>query len=442
MSNNSKLNPETFFRKIPGFLLIAVSAFVFSCKEPTLGLEVQDPADVVNLLRTDSFTVVTKLERQDSVRSDELSANLIGTYVDPLLGKMSASVYTQVVPTVSNINLGAGFIPDSMVFVLPYRGFYGDISKLNGLQKFSVYRVTENMSLDNVYYSNNTLQVEAQPLGETEFIAPLIADSVLVTGRRDVPQMRIPIDISLAADFAANSSSLLSIEAFTDFFKGVYITSESISETPGTGAILDFILSSGSRLDLYYKNDEADSLRVSFVVNDNAARFNAFNHEYSPELLDIISDTTLSAKRTYAQTMAGLRTRIDLPDLKTWQNGRRILVNEAKLIVPVISEDFGIYAPNTLLDLITKDSEGNLVQTPDLVVGGTYPGGIYDAENREYVFNIVRYIQGQLNDILDNNGLFIQPNGTAVSAFRVPLHGGSSDSRPVRLEILYQILPN
>ncbi|MEX1189448.1 MAG: DUF4270 family protein [Bacteroidia bacterium] len=442
MSNYSNLNPDSFFAKLPGFLLIAVSALIYSCKEPDLGLEVQDPADVVNLLRTDSFTIRTTMERQDSVRSDELSANLLGAYNDPLLGNMRASFYTQLVPTVSNINLGEGFIPDSMVMVIPYRGFYGDISKLSGLQRFTVYRVLENMSRDEVYFSNKVLLTETQALGNTGFIVPRVADSVTVTGNRDIPQMRIPINLDLAADFAANGSSLLSIEAFTEFFKGVYVEAENFNTSPGNGAILDLILTSGARLDLFYKNNEADSLRVSFVVNDNSARYTRFNHTYKQEINDIIQNPALAAERTYTQTMAGLRTRIDFPNLKTWQNGRTILVNEAKLYVPVIAADISIYSPNPILDLVTKNSDGNLVQTPDLIIGGNYPGGAYDSENKEYVFNIARYVQGQLNDILDDNGLFIQSNGTAVSAYRVPLYGASAEERKVRLEILYQILPN
>ena len=442
MNNYSKLNPDSFYAKLPGFLLIAVSALTLSCTEPNLGLEVQDPADVVNLLRADDFAIRSSLERQDSVRSDELSANLLGAYNDPLLGNMRASFYTQLVPTVSNINLGDGFTPDSMVMVIPYRGFYGDITKLNGLQRFSVYRVLENMSREEVYYSNRSLQIESQALGTTGFIVPRVADSVTVTGVRDIPQMRIPVNLDLASDFAANSSSLLSIEAFTDFFKGVYVEAETYSTVPGNGAILDLILGSGARLDLYYKNNEADSLRVSFVVNDNCARFTRFNHAYKQEVLDIIENPALAAEKTYSQTMAGLRTRIDLPDLKTWQNGRNILVNEAKLYIPVNEEEIGIYGPNPILDLVTKNEEGSLIQTPDLVVGGNYPGGNYDSENKEYVFNIVRYIQGRLNDILEDQGLFIQSNGTAVSAYRVPLYGAENENKKMRLEILYQILPN
>jgi hypothetical protein len=428
-------------KALPGLLLIIVSATFFSCREPDLGLEVQNPGDLVDLLVTDSFVVRTLLERQDSVKSDELSANLLGAYNDPLLGKVRAGFYAQVVPTLSNISLGEGFTPDSMVMVVPYRGFYGDVSKLNGLQKFKVFRVLEAMSKEESYFSNDSLQVSSTPIGETGFIVPRIRDSVTVTGLREAPQLRIPVDLSLASEIAANSSALLSISAFTEFFKGVYLEAETYDNTSGQGAILDLILTSGARLDLYYKNNEADSLRISLAINENSARFTRFRHVYSSLVNETINNPVLADQNTFVQTMSGLRTKVELPDLISWQAGRKIMVNSARLIVPVDAENIGKYSPNPTLDLITKDSEGNLIQTPDLLVGGDYPGGIYDAANKQYVFNIARYIQGRFNGIIEDNGLFIQPSGTAVTAFRTPLFGGQNPNKRVKLELIYQILP-
>ena len=435
-------NPETYVSRLPGFLLfLFLFTHLISCTEPNLGLEVQDPADVVNLLKTDSIIVRSTLERQDSVRTDELSANLLGTYNDPLLGIMRAAFCTQFVPTVSTTDLGDGFVADSIVLVMPYRGFYGDITKVNGLQKFKVYRLLEDLSLSSVYFSNKQVEVSSSTIGETGFIVPLLTDSIPVTGKKQAPQLRIKLSADLATEFASNPESLTDINAFKSLFKGVYVQSETYSNL-GSGAILDFALLGGARVDLFYKNAESDSLLVSFVVNENCARFTQFNHTYSQHVNDIIAAPALAAERTYTQTMAGLRTRIDLPNLKTWQKGRRIIVNEAKLHVPVSVGDIGIYIPNPILDLVTKNSNGDLIQTPDLLVGGNYPGGIYNSTDKEYVFNIARYIQGILNDLIVDRGLFIQSNGTGVSAYRAPLNGSGSAERPIKIELVYQLLPN
>ena len=115
-------------------------------------------------------------------------------------------------------------------------------------------------------------------------------------------------------------------------------------------------------------------------------------------------------------------------------------MNEARIFVPVDIDKTGIYAPNPLLNLITKGADGSLQTTPDLIIGDSWSGGYYDAVKHEYIFNVSRYIQGIFNDLLEDRGLFIQSTGSGISSFRVPLKGGVSENRPVRVELLYQIL--
>ena len=433
--------PEAFIWKISGILLlISLFSFNWGCKQPDLGLEVQNPSDAVNLLRKDDFSIRTSIEREDSVKTDELSLNLLGAYNDPLLGSMRAGFYSQFRPTASNIDFGNEFIIDSLVLVLPFRGFYGALTKLSGLQKFSVYRVTEDFTIANSYYSNDTLSIDPMPIGQTDYIVPLLLDSAIVSGKKETPQLRIKLQNSLGQEIHDNPSSLVDGDAFVQFFKGIYVTSQTRNFQAGEGAILDFSLTSGARIDLFYKNATNDSLRVSFAVNENCARYTRFNHTYSSHLETLISNPTLAGEETYVQTMAGLRTRIDLPDLKTWQAGRKILVNEARIFVPVDIDKIGIYTPNPLLNLITKGEDGTLQTTPDLIIGDSWAGGYYDAVKHEYIFNVSRYIQGIFNNLLEDRGLFIQSTGSGISSFRVPLNGGVSENRPVRIELLYQIL--
>lgn len=426
---------------ISGFLLIiSLFTFNFGCKQPDLGLEVQNPSDAVNLIRKDDFSIRTSIEREDSVKTDELSLNLLGAYNDPFLGLMRAGFYTQFRPTASNINFGDGFIIDSLVLVLPYRGYYGDLTKLNGLQKFFVYRITEDLTIASNYYSNDTLAINPIPIGQTDYIVPILLDSTIVSGKKEAPQLRIALQNSLGQEIHDNPTSLIDGDAFVQFFKGIYITSQTRNALNGEGAIMDFSLTSGARIDLFYKNSLNDSLRVSFAVNENCARFTRFNHIYSNHIETLVANPTLAGEETYVQTMAGLRTRIDLPDLKSWQAGRNILVNEARIFVPVNTENTGIYSPNPLLNLITKGADGTLQTTPDLIIGDSWAGGFYDAVKNEYVFNVSRYIQGILNNLLEDRGLFIQSTGSGISSFRVPLNGGTAENRPIRIELLYQVL--
>jgi hypothetical protein len=434
--------PERFYWSVPGFMLFSCLLLLApACKQPDLGLEVQNPSDAVNLLRMNDLSVRTSLEREDSVRTDELSLNLLGAYNDPLLGAMRASFYTQLRPSASNISFGEDFSVDSLVLVLPFRGYYGDLTKLNGLQKFTVYRVTQDFAQSSVYFSNDSLTIESTPIGQTGFIVPILTDSAIVTGKKEVPQLRIHLNTAIAQEIQNNASALVDGDAFVQLFKGIYVKSETRNALPGEGAMLDFSLLSGARMDLFYKNSTNDSLRTSFSVNENCTRFTRFNHVYSEQVLNMISTPALADERTYVQTMAGLRTRIDIPNLRSWQAGRNILVNEARIIVPVNFNDFGVYLPNPQLNMITKGEDGTLETTPDLLIGDSWAGGTYDAVNKEYIFNVSRYIQKILTDLTVDRGLFIQSTGTGVSSYRVPLNGGASAERPVRFELLYQVLP-
>lgn len=427
---------------LPGLLLVNLLLNLTACKQPDLGLDVQDASDAILLNRFDSLVVRTTLEREDSVKSDELNLNLLGAYNDPQLGKIRAGIYAQFRPAVADVSLGEGPVIDSLVLVLPYRSAYGDLTKFNGLQKFAVYRVTEAMDLAASYYSNDTLQRESSVIGSTGYILPRISDSVTVGGVNSAPQLRILLSDALKQDFLDNQSQLVSAAAFTDYFKGVYISAETQDEDAGDGAILDFNLTAGARIDLFYHNS-TDTSRTSFVVSESSPRFTRFNHAYSQEVLDLINTPALAQEKLYVQTMAGLRARLDFPNLLTWKDNRNILIHSALLVVSADQTLIGKYAPNPLLNIITKAEDGTLIQTADLLVGNQdYSGGVYNATTKEYRFNIARHLQRLINGTITDRGLFLQATGTGVSSNRVPLYGGSSVIKPLRLELLYQVLPN
>jgi hypothetical protein len=415
---------------------------IVSCKEPKLGSEILPDGDNTQLLRESNLSLEIATEQEDSVRSDELSLNLLGAFNDPLLGEIRSSVYCQLRPAVSNIDFGAGATADSIVLVFPYKSFYGSISKLNGLQQFSVYRVREPFWKDSVYYSNDTLLRDASPLGQTSFIAPALLDSVSVGGKKEAPHLRIPISIELAQEFLSNQSSLANAEVFTEFFNGVYVSAETYLPTGNQGAILDFNLIGGARIDLFYHNDSNDSLKTSFIVNESSARFSRFNHRYADQVLQALNNTETGKQQIYLHNMAGLRGKVRIPDLMQWKNNRNILVHQARLTVTLDESMQGEYAPNPLLNIVLKDANGTLILTPDLLVGNTtYSGGEYNSSAKTYTFNLSRYLQSRLNGLIEDEYFYIQPTGTGISSYRTFLLGNENPLGPINFELLYQVIP-
>jgi hypothetical protein len=327
--------------------------------------------------------------------------------------------------------------------VIPYRGFYGDVTKVNGLQKFRAYRVREMMYKDSSYFSSDTLLRDLNPLGSSNYFTPSLIDSVTVTGIKEAPQLRIKLDQSLASEFISNPSSLANVDAFTDFFNGIYVDSETRSQSDDQGAILDFNLIGGARVDLFYKNDENDSLRTSFIVNESSARYSRFNHIYKPEVVSSFNSFEAGKENLYVHNMGGLRTKLRIPNLENWKNGRNIIIHKALMTVSVDELTLGKYLPNPQLNIILKDESGNLILSPDLSVNSTsYSGGVYNSSTKEYSFNIARLLQAKLNGVITDEYFYIQPSGTGISSYRVILNGTESINGPLKFEVLYQILPN
>lgn len=413
-----------------------------ACKDPALGLETQPEGDAVGLLRTDTLTLEAATEREDSVRSDELSLNLLGAMNDPALGKIRASIYMQCRTTSSTIDVGTNPLADSIVLVLPYRNYYGDVTKLNGLQKFKVYRVIQPFYKDSTYYSNDSLAIEPNLLGATGYITPALRDSVPVTGKKEAPQLRIRLNNGLANDILTSGTALSSADNFVAFLNGLYVTAETRDEQAGRGAILDFALTSGARLDVFFHNDANDSLRLSFPVNENSARVNRYHHSYLPSVLNAIGNTQVGETQLFTHTMGGLRTRVRLPFLQQWKANRNLIVHQAKLTVYVSDGSTTTYAPNPQHNLILRSNDGTLLVSPDLAVNNaSYSGGTYNSSTQSLEFNITRFIQGRLKGVITLEDFYIQPTSTGVSAYRTLLNGTKAASRPFRLEILYQELP-
>jgi len=420
------------------------SIVVFSaCSEPRLGTDIQPGSDASLLLRETGLKLELVTEREDSVRTDELSANLLGSYNDPELGKMNASVYCQLRPAVSNIDFGNNPIADSIVLVLPYRGYYGDVTKLKGLQQFTAYRVLEPMYKDSIYFSSDTLLRDLSPLGQTSFIAPALIDSVTVGGFKEEPQLRISLNSALGAEFLSNQAALANAESFVAFFNGLYITANTRNNAPGEGAILDFNLVGGARLDLYYRNDGNDSLKTSFVVNENSARFTRFNPIYSPEVIAALNNPEAGNTLGYVQTMAGLRLKMRITNLDTWKDNRNILVHKAQLRMKIKSGSNSFYAANPLLNCVLKDAQGNLILSPDLLVNSaTYSGGDFNESSGTYSLNLARYLQSKLNGLISDDYFYIQPTATGISSYRALINGIENSEGPLTFEVLYQVIPD
>ncbi|MDZ4823060.1 MAG: DUF4270 domain-containing protein [Flavobacteriales bacterium] len=407
------------------FSFLAVVVFAVACKRPEtdLGLELQPEGDLLNAYYTDTTTLWVSTVREDTLRTDELSTQMLGNYADDIFGQTLAGIYTQIRLSGSSVEFPEFYEVDSVILSLAYSGrAYGKLFP----QYFEVYEMTEDIYLDSTYYSdhapaiNNTVNLvepgfEINELNLFDFL-PSGDDSL-------VPQLQLRLKNSLAQKFFdTDAANLADNEFFLQFFKGLHIRSASAN-----GAVVNFDLTqSASKLTVYYRDTvELDTTSYSFVMGDLAARFTNIQHSYvGSELAGLTPENPLDGSiSSYVQAGASAKTKIELPFLDQYNVLEGRTINKAELIVPVEDNyNSRLPVPSQLFVLGKNDEDENII-LPDQVTASHDIDGIYMADTLEYRFNITRWVQQVLNGEISNNGLQLVSNSAGVSINRVELHG-------------------
>ncbi|HNW90739.1 MAG TPA: DUF4270 domain-containing protein [Bacteroidales bacterium] len=421
------------------FLLFLFIYFITSCnKNEELGLNIQPPEDIMGVNFIDTIPLIAYTVYEDSIRTDEVTYNLIGSCADPIFGLTNAGAYSQFKLTTTAVNFGNNPVCDSVVLSLAYQGFYGDTSTTLTL---NVFEISDDMDIDKNYYSNDVLGVYKNNLANVSF-KPNFKDSVQVGSTKYAPHLRVKLKNSLGQKFinASGSSDLADNTNFLKFFKGLYISTKQVSSG---GAILYFnFLSSITKLSLYYHNDE-DTAAYNFIIDATCARYNSFDHKNfssaDPLLKQQISgDTILGDSVLYVQAMAGTKIKIRFPDILGLNNLGKIAINKAELVLKVDENAIGAYAPPEKLILSKINPDGTLSFLTDYAYGDAYYGGSYSSTTKEYRFNIGQHVQDALlKGSFDDKGLYLVVSGGAVKSNRAVLKGNKTSQDNLRLEIIY-----
>src|SRR5690606_10874034 len=327
MKHHNLLSRKATMLSAVFFLLIT---FTFtSCKKDG-ELEPDFDGGNVNINRVDTFSIVTSLVKEDSIRTDVSSLNLLGLFNDPVFGLSSASFFTQVTLNGLNVDFGTGAVLDSAVLTMAYSNLYGDTASPMSI---NVFEVTQQMSPDDAYYSNQKLTYNSTPIVSTTF-TPKLNDSVYVTfdSTNKAPHLRINLGNTFGNKIIAESSTanLANNSSFTQFFKGFYITTtDSVQNTslaPGQGSIVYFNMNSSlSTLTLYYN----DSSKYEFLINAESAKFNRFDHNYTGTDVEAQLQGGGDTSVSYIQTMSGVKTKLEIPYLKNLIDAGDVVINKA-----------------------------------------------------------------------------------------------------------------
>lgn len=446
-----------YFRNAPLKALIgcALLFFGFSCSKTTekIGNGLLPESDHMAVSFTDTIELSCHAESIDSMATKGMTTILLGSMVDPVMGRTDASIFTQLHLSATNQRFGAEPVVDSIVLQLAISGYYGDTTTL---QTVHVYELADTLSSYSNYYQCSDVEVKPNDLanGFQFYPRPRTTGTVVGTDTLTHSIIRIPLDNSFGEQLVQADSTLYDTpEQFKTFLSGLKICCEPVSQG---GAICYFYPTSNdiTVLQLYYREspDEESSRRFNFYITADDVYFNQYQHDYTlgsdlftQQLVE--GDTSLGQQTLYLQSMGGIRSVIRFPNLRRWTEGfdpqEHLVINEAKLILPASSilDDSSVYKAPSSLALLSIQPDGTTALLPDYYEGNNYYGGSYSSEQHNVVFRIGEYVQRVLSNKTDSEGLYLSINGAAFNAQRWIIAGPAADQEErMRCEIKYSIV--
>ncbi len=403
-------------------LVTLIFCGAIACKkkpDTTLGTDVQDEADALLTVVSDSSTIHMHTVKYDSIRSYNDQYKYLGSNEDPVFGRTNVGIFANfsLQGSVSNISFGEDAVLDSAEMILTFtQSFVGDSTTA---MRYQVYQLTQSPDRTKTYYTHNTLPFNANVLSDV---------SRRVSKTNGFYTIRMPINNSFAAAILNNPQYLVNNAVFQNTYKGFYITTKNSILSPAKqGAIMKMDMDNPvSGVYLYYHNGspaagkEAKTYRLPFS-SDNAARFNHVQYDPSSGGTSILnsylidqldkSDTTKGKQNIFIKGLGGAKTVIRLPFLKNYADSCPISVNRAEMIFKVDQSFLSAnnYVPPNQISMVACDAHGQEIYIKDqyYTTDVIRFGGTYDAANKWYVFNFARHVQDIMAGKIDNYGFYL-----------------------------------
>lgn len=396
----------------PLLLLIAVGMLsIMGCSKPSeLGLSLVElnPSDIIY---TDTLSMAMTTVETDPLPTHSRSRWLCGSYTDPIFGQMNASIYTNFRLVNTNVTF-PGATLDSLVLTLAYDsiGHYGGDFNAPNPQHWEVYRLEQEITIGQEYYSNTNFSTGALLASKT--FTPAISDSVLVGTTYLRPHIRIRLDDALGQNLMQPDSSVIysNNTKFKEYFKGVHI--RPVMGFNNSSILRILPASPQTKLTLFYTDSAGTAKTFDYLTDNDAESVLNLTHDYSPTqvLHNNTQDTVV-----YLQGMNGASARIAFPHLADLG---KVIVNKAELYVYVEGEeDIDFPIPDQLFAL-ERANDGNFLLLDDVITsfelnsfspytlfGGTLK---YDGPLRYFRMNISEFFQRLVDDQTDEKAIYLQ----------------------------------
>ncbi len=392
--SNSSDSIKSFLKKSYRILTVitAASLLFWACEEdPTqIGAGFLPDSDFAVVVSTSDIQIDAYTMYDDSVRTSD-SLYMFGKRYNPYFGTTRVELVTQ-------LNLlypwpGRGYIIDSVALVLAVSSYEGDTVVRQ--QQIELFEISEYLHRDSTYYSTKPVQIE-RSLG-TYLIDGLRSDTIL--------SVKLPNSIG---EYLLRDTTKLFISSteddFRKYFKGIYLR---FADSPYDAFLNLSPFQSTSGILIYFREPSGTSSSYSLVFSDKSARYRTIDHDFSTadparavkNINNFVKDSLV-----YQQKLNGVYTRFEFPDLAQYRSYLPAAVNKARLILPVHLDDdvFTDSSVPRFLYLTYRNSDGNRVYVPDVLMNLTYFGGSYSADKDEYFINLAvfvqEYLEGRINE--------------------------------------------
>ena len=403
-------------------------AILTGCKKPStdIGLEFAQE-DLLGLYQTDTLALTFETVREDSLETSHLSTAVLGKTEHPFFGMHQASFVAQLRLSAPDIDFGTNPVVDSIYLSLNYTGDrYGQFSP----QYIRVEQLLDTLTFDSAYFSNQAIATTATNLADPTFQPVTLNpnETLYIAGDTVAPEVRVYLDDAFGQSLLdAEAAVYDSNQAWREFFPGLLIATDPSG--PGQGAVGIDVTTGLSRMRLHYHSDTDSAATYDFIINALSPRNNLFEHQWYPpfQALNEAFVTALDGSmKAGVFSGAGLKTRVQFPNLTTWESERDDdrAVHKAELWLPVDPNyNDSRYPIPSQLFILSENELGEAISTPDQTSIGLTINGNYDAAENAYRFNISQTFQQMLNGTYQSDRLYVVSSRAGISLQGVVLNG-------------------
>lgn len=448
-------NQEIILRRKVVQLSAAFFALVLvlsACKKEVteVGSGLQDGN--LDVLTTDTISILTYSEEIDSMNADERAISMLGAYNDPVFGGVNCGIVTQIVPeayTQSFPDL-ANIVMDSVVLSLRYGtiNYYANLADIS----VEVFEIGDDLVRDDqTYYTFDDPTIVGANLALTDplVLSPdVVAEPVVGTDTLS-PQLRIHLKPEVGLDLVADSHAGLMGEAnWFSTFKGLYVRvavdedAAGFGLPEGHGTVLYFALENAlSKMTIYYHDLTDVYGDFDFQINSSCARYNRIRYKREGKPVQALLDNIELGKETFYVQGSSINGVVEFPHITDFYKNTDgetdpKVINKVELVLPIQDFTSDPFDPATKLFIYRLEDDGLLGYTRDYASGSSVS---YDEDNKEFRFIMTQEVQALLNNEFTNNGYQIVFSGFFGSSVERIIFNGSETSlkdKP-RLEITY-----